>query len=273
MNFPLIVILAIVFGIVLEAVLLYFFINMLKDTGCVRKNYKGKDIPVSLGITFPIIFVLAFFIYALLNWYNDLYHLFIFAVMSICFLGFIDDMLGQRDTLGFKGHFGSLFRGKLTTGGLKALGGGMIALFTAWFISPTFIDLIINTIIIALFTNLLNLFDLRPGRAVKAFIFFFIIIALTTAGNIEWLIIAPLIGAVLMYFNTDLKAHAMMGDSGSNVLGFSLGFIVATGAILQVKIIFLVFLIAIHIYTEKYSLTKTIEKYSILRSIDNMGRG
>jgi hypothetical protein len=272
LSIPLTAALAVVAGAVIEGMVLFLLIDMLKEAGAVRKNFQGIDIPVGTGLSFPMTVMLIFIGYALFSWYDNSYHLFILGLMSISFLGFIDDMLGQRDTLGFKGHIGSLLHGKLTTGGLKALGGGMIALFLALFASTGWINIIVNTIIMALFTNMLNLLDLRPGRAVKGFLFFLLVIVLLAGGKINWLLVSPLIGGVLYYFRFDLKALTMMGDSGSNVLGLALGFITITSLALVPRLGVLFFLVAIHIYTEKYSLTETINKVYILRIIDEMGR-
>lgn len=272
MIIPLAAPLAAVAGAVIEGLVLFLLVDMLKEAGAVRKNFQGIDIPVGTGLSFPMTVMVIFIGYALFSWYDNSYHLFILGLMSISFLGFIDDMLGQRDTLGFKGHIGSLLRGKLTTGGLKALGGGMIALFLAIFTSAGWINIIINTLIMALFTNMLNLLDLRPGRAVKGFLFLLIVIVLLAGGKIDWLLISPLVGGILYYFRLDLKALTMMGDSGSNVLGLALGFITITTLPLVFRLGVLVFLVAVHIYTEKYSLTETIDKVYLLRVIDQMGR-
>jgi UDP-N-acetylmuramyl pentapeptide phosphotransferase/UDP-N-acetylglucosamine-1-phosphate transferase len=272
LSIPVIAGLAAVIGGLLEGLVIFFLIGMLSETGAVRKNFKGNDIPVSTGLSFPFVIMMVFLIYGLLQWYDNSYHLYILALMSISFLGFIDDMLGQRDTLGFKGHFGALFRGRLTTGGLKAMGGGLISLFIAVFVSDGWINIIINTLILALFTNMLNLLDLRPGRAVKGFLFFTIVIIIIAGGNLDWLLLAPLAGAVLWYFRYDLSARIMMGDAGSNVLGFALGYLAITELSLNARTGILLFLIAMHVLTEKYSLTKIIEKTAILRCIDNMGR-
>lgn len=259
-------------GALLEGLVIFFLIGMLTETGAVRKNFQGNDIPVSMGLSFPVVVMMVFLIYGMLQWYDDSYHLYILALMAVSFLGFIDDMLGQRDTLGFKGHFGALFRGRLTTGGLKAMGGGLVSFFTAFFVSDGWVAIIINTLILALFTNMLNLLDLRPGRAVKGFIFFTAIIIIIAGGSLDWLLVAPLAGAVLWYFRYDLAARVMMGDAGSNVLGFALGYLAVTELNFYARTGVLLFLIAMHIFTEKYSLTKIIEKSAFLRYIDNMGR-
>lgn len=271
MNIPVVAGLATVAGALIEGIFLSFLLTMLREVGAVRKNYQGVDIPVSAGISFPITIMLVFIFYVLLSWYDNSYHLFILGLISISFLGFIDDMLGQRDTLGFRGHFGALFKGRLTTGGLKALGGGLIAFFVSLFISTGWGNIIINTLIVALFTNMLNLLDLRPGRAVKGFIIFLAAIVAVAVGKVDWLLVAPLVGAVLWYVRLDLKAMVMMGDAGSNVLGFALGYY-CLGLPLYPRLGVLGFLVAMHIYTEKYSLTKTIEQVYLLRVVDKMGR-
>lgn len=278
MSIALIAALAILSGAAAEGIVLYFLLNLLLESGAVRKNYLGHDIPVSAGISFPVSVFLVFIVYVVFSSYESSFHIYLIGIMAISFLGFIDDMLGQRDTLGFKGHFGALFKGRLTTGGFKALGGGFIALFMAFFLTvPGLLwnnlgNIIINTLIIALFTNMLNLLDLRPGRAVKGYLLFLLLIVLLAVGRINWLLIGPLLGAVLVYLPVDLKARAMMGDAGSNVLGLTLGYYTAVHLPLAYRIAVLVFLIAVHIYTEKYSITRTIEGVPWLRAIDQLGR-
>ena len=117
----------------------------------------------------------------------------------------------------------------------------------------------------------MNLFDLRPGRAIKVYLVIIIIILFTLTGYIQ---ILPLLilPNVIAYFNYDLKAKAMMGDTGSNVLGISIGILMALGYTLNVRIAWLIFLILIHILTEKFSLTKIIEKNKVLNFIDRLGR-
>ncbi len=272
MSIPVVVSLAAVAGAVIEAVILYFLLDMLKEAGSVGENYQGRDIPVSAGISFPIAVIGVFLLYAWFSWYDQSYHLFILGLVAISFLGFIDDMLGKRDTLGFKGHFGALFKGKLTTGGLKALGGGLIAFYLVIFSSTGIVNIVIDTLIIALFTNNLNLLDLRPGRAIKGYLFFLVAILVMAGGKIDWLLITPLIGAVGYYFIIDLKANAMMGDAGSNVLGLSLGYLSIISLSLAFRVGIMVFLVLMHFYTEKYSLTETIEKVSLLKALDQLGR-
>ncbi len=265
--------LALLGGVIIEGLLLFFLLPLLREAGAVRKNYQGIDIPVSAGLTFPLALMLLLLAYALLGKSQHSYQLVLFGLLAISFLGFIDDMLGQRDTLGFKGHFGALFKGRLTTGGLKAVGGGLIAFYIAVFLGGAWWDIVLNTFVLALFSNMMNLLDLRPGRAVKGFLVFIIAIVLVALAKVDYPLLAALLGVVLCYFPVDLKARVMMGDAGSNVLGLALGYLSVTSLSLTARLGVLLFLIAIHIYTEKFSLTTTIENNVLLRSIDQLGRG
>ena len=261
-------------GLIGTYLLIPLFKNMLVESNVIRPNYKGEMIPVSMGIVFlPMIIIngiiLAYFTIDAISMMCLL--LFIFGMMSMFFAGIIDDTIGNRDVSGLKGHFKSLFKGKLTTGGFKAIFGGFVGLIISVAISKDIIDIIINTLVIALSTNLMNLLDLRPGRAIKAYLVIMITIFFTLSGYIQ---ILPLLilPNVLAYFNYDLKAKAMMGDTGSNVLGISIGILMAFGYARNIRIAWLVFLILIHLLTEKFSLTKIIEKNKVLNFIDRLGR-
>lgn len=250
------------------------FKNFLVNSNILRPNYKKDMIPVSMGIVFlPMMIINSIILAFFTNDPKNLLYIFIyiFGMVSMFFAGMLDDIIGNRDVSGLKGHFKSLLKGNLTTGGFKALFGGFIGIIVSVAISKNIIEVAINTLIIALSTNLMNLLDLRPGRAIKAYLLIVAVIFLTLVGYVKALplLIVP---SVLAYFSHDLKAKAMMGDTGSNVLGISIGILVVLGYSLNVRLVWLVFLIFIHAITEKYSLTKIIEKNKFLNFIDKLGR-
>jgi len=252
------------------------FMDMFKGSGKLAKNYRGEMIPQGIGIIFPMYYLLWYALFNLLAIsLAEKSTSLLFAITAISFIGFVDDMLGSRDVLGLKGHFKSLLCGRLTTGGLKAIVGLLLAFALSSSLSPGFFEAIVNTLIIALFTNFFNLLDLRPGRAIKVYIisFFAIWVGLTAVHKSGALLpFVPLLGFVVGYFPYDLKARCMMGDAGSNVLGISVGFAVVLSLGWHIRIAILAFLIGIHIFTEKYSLTKLIEKNPVLNYLDNLGR-
>lgn len=140
------------------------------------------------------------------------------------------------------------------------------------YISADWINIILNTLLIALSTNFINLLDLRPGRAIKGTFLLAAVIIAVAYQSMNWALVLPLLGAVVYYLPSDLKARAMMGDAGSNVLGLALGFWAAAYMPWLPRLLMLAFLIIIHWYTERYSLTETIERVKILRAIDQLGR-
>ena len=261
-------------GFIGTRLIIPLFKNLLIESNVVRPNYKQDMIPVSMGIVFlPMLIINGILIAYFTQYINELTYLFafMFGTMSMFFAGILDDIIGNRDVSGLKGHFKSLLKGNLTTGGFKALFGGFVGILISLVMSNNIINIIINSLIIALSTNLMNLLDLRPGRAIKGYLTIMIPIFLTVAGHVKILPLL-LIPNVLAYFNLDLKAKAMMGDTGSNVLGISIGMMMVFGYSLKVRVCWLVFLILIHLLTEKYSLTKIIEKNKILNFIDRLGR-
>ncbi|MFR6245570.1 MAG: glycosyl transferase [Romboutsia timonensis] len=250
------------------------FRSLLIESNVLRPNYKKDMIPVSMGIVFlPMLIINAIILAYFTTNFKDMLHIFIFlfGLVSMFFAGILDDIIGNRDVSGLKGHFKSLLNGKLTTGGFKALFGGFIGLVISIAISKNIYDIVINTLIIALSTNLMNLLDLRPGRAIKGYLVISIVL-LFTLGEYTRNLLLLILPNVIAYFNQDLKAKAMMGDTGSNVLGISIGILFVMGYSLKVRLIWLAFLIFIHILTEKYSLTKIIENNKFLNFIDKLGR-
>jgi len=260
-------------SIVVTNLMIPYITNMLVNTNSMGKNFKGETIPMGIGITFIPIMIVNFII--LISFIQDIKHTTLVILTSsstMAFVGIIDDLLGNRKVSGFKGHFKSFLRGELTTGFLKAFIGGTIALMISLIYSSTFIEIIINTFIIALFTNLLNLLDLRPGRAVKSYLFLAVLFLLLGITYFCRVILFSIIGYCIGYLPQDLKARVMMGDSGSNSLGISLGVISVISFSIGIKYIILIILILMHFVAERYSFSKIIESNIILNYIDKLGQ-
>lgn len=262
----------IIITFLLSVVIIKLIYNMLMNSNALRKNYRGEDIPVGMGMIFPIILICSTAILYLFFELGEVPYVFVFGVVSMAFLGVIDDIIGNRDTTGFKGHITKLFKMKLTTGGLKAVMGGVVAVMVSIPNYENFIYILFNALIIALFSNFMNLLDLRPGRSLKTYILYtiFIISVFFRESSIFLLIIVTI--SAIIYFPYDIKARSMLGDVGSNTLGFVLGYYTTLYFSNSYKIIMLLILILIHYYAEKKSITKLIEKNSILHFIDKLGR-
>ena len=97
-----------------------------------QKIYKGELIPYGIGIAFVSLLLPWYAIYLIITKLNllEIIYLINILILSMAFfaeslIGFFDDMVGSRDTLGLKGHFKALLSGRLTTGALKAIVGSL----------------------------------------------------------------------------------------------------------------------------------------------------
>ncbi|QUH26596.1 hypothetical protein [Serpentinicella alkaliphila] len=247
--------------------------NLLLSNKQVAKNYKGQSIPIGMGISFVFVMLVNSIIIFIVMDINHFYLLTILiGILTMSFIGIIDDLIGNRDSLGFKGHIKSFFKSIVTTGFLKLLIGGLVAIFISLYYSSGLSELLINILLICLFTNLINLFDLRPGRAIKICLLLAIILFLIGVPKDLEIILVSIVGFCLVYLPQDIKALSMMGDVGSNPLGISLGIVTITSLEFYYKIVVLTLLVLLHLFAEKYSITKSIENNRILKFLDDLGR-
>ena len=260
------------------ALLFLPFVKWFCGHDCLRgrqHNYKGERIPSSYGLFFAACFAVTSVLTKILHSYD--YYIsstgfFIFVGLTVSLVGFLDDLLGTREFSGFRGHFKMLFsHGRLTTGALKGIVIGALTLLLGFVIAKyKILEGLLNALTIALTTNAVNLLDVYPGRAIKAFSLVAILILILDAQKTALLLIPTLI-AVLVYAPLDFKARAMMGDVGSNFLGFILGTAMVITLPTTAKFAALLTLVAIHIYTEFHSLSQFIECVQPLRYIDRLG--
>lgn len=240
-----------------------------------RPNFKGTDIPLSAGVIFfiSVLPVTLLLLIVAPSAVGDMLWLYILAMAAATCLGLMDDFWGARDTSGLLGHFRALFKGQLTTGAVKALAGGVLGLLLGARLFPEQpLRIVDSALIIALSINMLNLFDLRPGRAGKFFVLLCLILLPFVFNHPVAVPVAMVLGALLAFLPADLKARAMMGDAGSNTLGIVAG--ITAAAVLEgyFRAGYLVLVLLIHAVTEKYSLTRIISANPVLHYLDMLGR-
>ncbi|MCL5105125.1 MAG: hypothetical protein M1133_13560 [Armatimonadetes bacterium] len=240
--------------------------------GLLKLNFNKTQVMASYGIVAfgyiaALVCSLALLGYA--RWADARLYLAVMGAMWA--LGVLDDLFGSREVGGFKGHFKKLiFERKITTGAVKAIGGGIVGVCAGMAISggePA--RWISSAMLIPLAANLLNLLDLRPGRAVAVFFFGFSVTCILARGGL----VAPwIVGAVAAvavgFWLVDSRGRAMMGDSGSNALGAAMGITMALNTGLAFQFVVLAIIAGIHLYSEKHSITALIERNPVLRCID-----
>ncbi|QCB93835.1 hypothetical protein [Cellulomonas shaoxiangyii] len=204
------------------------------------------------------------------------------AVAGAATFGLVDDLRedAATRTKGLRGHLGALAHGRLTTGGLKVLGIGATALAAAAVARPAgghavrpaarAADTLASGALIAGTANLLNLLDLRPGRALKAAAL--AAVPLLLAGGDGAGTAAAVLGTGGAASEQDLAEVDMLGDGGANALGAALGTALVLGAPRPVRLAALAGVVALTVASERISFTRVIERTPVLRELDAWGR-
>jgi hypothetical protein len=254
----------------------------LRDAGLVRENYRGVTLAFPLGAVLATGALVTLAPLAFLNDRGDLDLLepglrqWLPYLLGIAFLGFLDDALGQGQAAatprGWRGHWTALRAGTLSTGAIKAVGALALA---AYVVSGRGLEswrYLADIALLVLATNLFNLLDLRPGRAEKG-------LTLLGAGLClgAWTL-APLellgifAGPVLVGARLTLGERAMLGDTGSNLIGAIAGVWLLTTLGGDGRLIALAVVLALTVYGEIRSISATIESVPPLRWLDSLGR-
>lgn len=196
------------------------------------------------------------------------------VVLGLALLGLVDDLAGSGDDgRGFRGHLAALGRGRLTTGGLKLVGGGGVSLLACAPVStggPA--RLLADAALVALAANLANLLDRAPGRTLKGSAGAFAALALVTGVPGELAGVAVVVGAALALLPADLSERLMLGDTGANALGgvLGLGVVLTVGPGARLGV--LAGLAALNLAGELVSFTRVIDAVPVLRAADRAGR-
>ena len=254
----------------------------LLDAGLVRTNYRGAQLAFPLGAVLATAALVALAPLAFLNDRADLDLLspglrqWMPYLLGVAFLGFLDDSLGQGEEAstprGWRGHARALREGSLSTGAIKALGALALA---AYVVSGRGLEswrYIVDVVLLILATNLFNLLDLRPGRAEKglALLGLGLCVGAWTFAPIKLLGIFA--GPILVGAAFTLRERAMLGDTGSNLLGAVGGVWLLTTLSEDGRLIALAIVLGLTIYGELRSISATIESVPPLRWLVSLGR-
>lgn len=254
----------------------------LRDAGLVRENYRGALLAFPLGAVLATAALVALAPLAFLDDRGDLDLLvpelrrWLPYLLGIAFLGFLDDSLGRGEQAaaprGWRGHWAALREGSLSTGAIKAIGALALA---AYVVSGRGLEdwrYLADVALLILTTNLGNLLDLRPGRAEKGLMLLGAGLCLG-AWTLEPLeLLGIFVGPVLVGAWLTLGERAMLGDTGSNLIGAIAGVWLLTSLGADARLVALAAVVALTIYGELRSISQTIESVPPLRWLDSLGR-
>jgi hypothetical protein len=238
-----------------------------------RQNFAGHNIPTSAGLTLlPIILIIL--AASLTGWLRldegGIWYL-VYSLLAGG-VGFVDDAWGEAGERGFSGHLGALSLGKVSTGLLKVVllvGGavvfGIVVFGAGW-------RAFAAAFLLAGCANLANLFDVRPGRALK-FLGVPVMVLLFLAPYGAVLAAAGVVGGTIVLFYFDLRGRIMLGDAGAAIWGAVLGYLVVTGGPGLVWWVAGVAILGLTAVAEVSSISRVIEEVGALRRLDLWGRG
>ncbi|MEU9594821.1 hypothetical protein AB0D84_34565 [Streptomyces sp. NPDC048193] len=151
-----------------------------------------------------------------------------FAVLAAGVCGAYDDVAGARDPRrGFRAHLAALRDGEVTSGAVKLFGICGAGLVAGAVMKERPLDKVLAGVVIAGAAHLVNLVDVRPGRAAA------VVLALGAPGLRKQgpggETAAAAMGAAAAVLPGDVAERTMLGDTGAHALGAALGAAVVEG--------------------------------------------
>ncbi|MBA3367085.1 MAG: hypothetical protein H0T99_00140 [Geodermatophilaceae bacterium] len=242
--------------------------SALSGSAWVRRNHRGEPVNLVAG---PVVTVLASGMAGLLLPRRRRRPALLLG-LACGAVGLYDDIAGTRTgqvgDKGFRGHLQALSSGRVSTGAVKVVGVVGASLAAAGSVSSGSVDRVLAAGVMAGTANLVNLLDLRPGRAAKASALGAATLLRGAAGGAG----AAVLGTSLGILPADLSEKVMLGDAGANALGALLGYRLAAGSSPVARSSMLAVLVALTAASERVSFTRVIEATPGLRELDAWGR-
>ena len=247
-----------------------------------RQNYAGRTLPIGSGL----VIVLTVLVVAALNrvvavefvedredlgplWVSGSVTVTLGLVIGFGLLGLVDDLVGDNDRKGFRGHIGAALHGQVTTGFVKLVGGVLLSYLAVG--AGLDVNGVRGALLIAATANLGNLFDRAPGRAIKVSLLGTVVVALCgiSLSDISGLLVV--MAAAVGVLGPDLRERCMLGDTGSNVLGAAVGLGLVAALAPTGEWIALALVVALNLASERVSFSRVIDGNPVLRRVDRLG--
>lgn len=282
---------SLVFGALVPLFAMAALVPALEAGGATMRNFRGKEVVLGLGVVW-IVWATSVALGRRLMLALAGFDPFVpgqvvlpllVAAGAACAFGLVDDALGDSSAKGFKGHLGALRRGRLTTGGLKLFGIGCASVLASLMVEASVgggvARVVLGTLALALTANLMNLMDLRPGRALKSYVGLLVFavpaaavwlpgVSVTEAAALGLLVFGP----VAAVWSFDLGERGMLGDAGANALGAVAGVLFTAALPLPALGVYAAAVFALNLASEKVSFSRVIEGNRVLSAVDRAGR-
>lgn len=197
----------------------------------------------------------------------------VLAAAGFGLLGLVDDLLGTGGARGLRGHVREARKGRITTGAFKLLGGMAVAAVCVGSLGPQPVGrFLIDVVLVAAAANLVNLFDLAPGRAIKWAGLAFLPLGIVWWSSSSLYLPGVAIGAALALLIPDLRERVMLGDTGANPLGAVLGLAVVIQADPDIRLVVALVVVMLNLVSEVVSFGRVIDRVPPLRAFDRIGR-
>lgn len=237
------------------------------------RNYRGRDVPAVLGPMLAAFGAASTIAIALgdssgvpaAGWVAS------GAALLVVAAGLVDD-LAPAGPRGLRAHVRELAGGHVTTGILKLVIVSAAAIVAVGSVpGRSGAVRLAGAVLVAGAANTVNGLDVRPGRALK----FFLVGAVVGALWFPWPL-APFAPGValgaLVLLPWDAGERAMLGDSGANLLGFTLGL----GLFVQLSDAWVFaaagFAVLLNVVAETITFSRVIDAVPPLRWFDRLGR-
>lgn len=193
------------------------------------------------------------------------------GAVALTAVGLLDDLFGGHKTRGFRGHIGGLLRGRPTTGLLKLAAGVAAGVAVALVIGGGPLRVPAAAVLVATATNLWNALDVRPGRSLKWAVVALVPVFAASRELGVGLVVGSALGAGIGVLPFDLQERGMLGDHGSNPLGFLVGTGLAVVLPTAGVVVAALLALALQVVAETVTISRLIEAVPPLRWFDRLG--
>lgn len=239
------------------------------------RNYRGLTLTTGLGVSLAIASLLpglTALISAAIRGepVSSFERTLLLGCLLVFLAGLIDDLVGHGPR-GIRAHIGAALGGRFTTGMLKIvviLGAAALVATVGADREP--IRMLAGIVLMSAFANLWNGLDVAPGRAAKFFVLGAWITA-TFALSVDFLLLR-MMGATVFLGWLDLRERGMLGDSGSNLLGFGLAGSLYGIASTPMLVALAALGVVLNLLAETVTLSSIIRSVRPLRWFDALGR-